>query len=112
MKTNMDFSQRSTGETQSHVATVVSSQTGESRIESEFSEMVYIHPRPFHVPRMGINVLHVKNNRNNEWLALRALLSTTGFYKIYPSKFLIPPGKEISVCESFIFPISFDFRSK
>ncbi|EGT48272.1 hypothetical protein CAEBREN_28881 [Caenorhabditis brenneri] len=112
MRRNLDFTQRNSDETHSHVATVMSTNTGETRIESEYSEMVYIHPRvrmnsdrrnselyvqPFNVPRLGMNVLTVKNNRMNEWLSLRALLSTTGFYKLYPSKFVIPPGKEISI---------------
>uniref|UniRef100_A0A8R1HT68 Major sperm protein n=1 Tax=Caenorhabditis japonica TaxID=281687 RepID=A0A8R1HT68_CAEJA len=84
-------------ELSSHVATLLSTQTVETRIESDSSEMVYIWPRPFSVPRMGMNVLNVKSNRTDKWIALRALLSTTGFYKVYPTKFFIPPGKEISM---------------
>ncbi|CCD72610.1 Serpentine Receptor, class Z [Caenorhabditis elegans] len=98
LKPNIDPIPRISEETPSQVApTILSTQSGETRIESEFNEMTYIHPRPFHVPRLGLSILNVKNNRNNDWLALRALLSTTGFYKLYPSKFLIPPGKEISI---------------
>ncbi|CAI2344590.1 unnamed protein product [Caenorhabditis sp. 36 PRJEB53466] len=97
LERDFDESQQSSEETPSHVATLLSTQSTETRIESYSSEMIYIYPRPFHVPRLGLSVLNVKSNQKSEWLALRALLSTTGFYKVYPSKFLIPPGKEISI---------------
>lgn len=89
LKPNIDPIPRISEETPSQVApTILSTQSGETRIESEFNEMTYIHPRvrmikvkyiatlfyfqPFHVPRLGLSILNVKNNRNNDWLALRS----------------------------------------
>uniref|UniRef100_A0A1I7TTC1 G_PROTEIN_RECEP_F1_2 domain-containing protein n=1 Tax=Caenorhabditis tropicalis TaxID=1561998 RepID=A0A1I7TTC1_9PELO len=45
MTRNFDFVDQRTDESQVPVETVLSTQTGETRIESEYGETVYIHPR-------------------------------------------------------------------
>ncbi|CAB3405023.1 unnamed protein product [Caenorhabditis bovis] len=70
-------------------------------------ETLTVSPRPFHVARGASAILNVTNNSNLEWVAMRALLSTTGFYALHPTKFLIPPGKQVSIEVRQITPIEF-----
>ncbi|CAI5441115.1 unnamed protein product [Caenorhabditis angaria] len=66
-----------------------------SQVSTE--NILEFEPRPFDVSRNSKSILKIKSNSKFQWIALRALLSTTGFYKIHPTKFLIPPGREISI---------------
>ncbi|KAF1766297.1 hypothetical protein GCK72_006253 [Caenorhabditis remanei] len=104
MKIDIEFFQRSSRETQSHVATVLSSQTGETRIESEFSEMVYIHPRIEVEQCTRADSPTANHNILIEWFSLGSSPPCTDLQRLWSKPYLVPQ----SHWQYFVLPVFVD----